>query len=120
MINQSLRLQFELCMGIIVANGPALKVWYNVMSRNKVWCRSLPKVKLVWNTSSENTRPGGHVDLGIVPRISTFQASGFGISQLRAQVELSTPLQATASYDDSCSEGYADVLNKPERAYYGV
>jgi hypothetical protein len=107
-------------MGIIVANGPAVKVWYNLMSRQSFWSESwsgcLPRLKIVQNS---NTHKNSILDEA--PRISTLQVSGFHITQItqitqttqtRSQAETPTTLESTELDYDCDVYGWNHVVQK--------
>jgi hypothetical protein len=110
-------------MGIIVANGPALKVWYGRTSFPSFWPTSLPSIKLVWSSTSSETDIGStnintkkRSIFDRIPRISTIQQSGFHITEMISQTETLAAVHST-EFDD---KHWDDRVGKPQKAYYGV
>jgi hypothetical protein len=113
-----------MCMAIIVANGPALKVWYGRISSQSFWPQALPRFKIVWisrssklHTGISRSRIGRRSIFGRIPRLPTVQISGFHITEMRSESET-----FTTTYSTECDGrlSWSEVLDKPERAYYGV
>jgi hypothetical protein len=106
-------LQREMCMAIIVANGPALKVFWNEMHKTS-WSlpNGLPRLKIVWSGSKAEIQ-----ELPIsrdAPKLSTIQVSRFQVSQimpeshLRSQTETMSTLRSSRSDDDHFSQEWKD------------
>jgi hypothetical protein len=112
--NKHDRLQLEMCMGIIVANGPALKVWYDIISRHnfwpKSWPESLPRLRVVWRSKTVRASLSDHV-----PRISTLQVSGFHITQFGLKTETQTTLGNTESDYELNKYGWSNVVHLREK-----
>jgi hypothetical protein len=85
-------IECEMCMGIVVANGPALKVFFKEMGK-KQW---LPfRISLTWVTKSitgsmsssfSNTRNERLQEKA--PRLKTVDVSRFQVTQLMSDAEL--------------------------------
>jgi hypothetical protein len=127
-------LQCEICMSIIAANGPALKVFYNEYlsrsssdsstsnpnRRSRVWPKSWPRLKIEWTRYSLNSGDLRTVFLPIrekAPKLSTVQVSQFQITEMMSQ---RTVGESTLRGDDEFEDDWSDVLDKRQRAYYGV
>jgi hypothetical protein len=121
-------------MAIIVANGPALKVFYNEVFKPsssaspreksirefRIWPKAWPRLKLEWKQHSLNSADLQSVRLPVrdkAPKLSTVQVSEFQITQMMSQ---RTVGDSTLRGDDEFGDDWTDVLDKRQRAYYGV
>jgi hypothetical protein len=117
-------------MGLIVANGPALRVFYNeVLKRSdsqehlgkdfRIWPKSWPRLKIEWKRNSLNSDELRTVRLPIkekAPKLSTIQVSNFQITQMMSHQTVGDSTLKGDEYE----EDWSNVLDKRQRAYYGV
>jgi hypothetical protein len=131
-------LQCEMGMAIIVANGPALKVFYDSLrkkSQNQSekqprswtlrWPEKWPRLRIVWNGSKSQPRSSwSRAERRWIPdkapKISTVQVSEFKITQMMSQTNTVSTLRGSEEEYERYGDDWSDVLDKRQRAYYGV